>query len=173
MLGSPISAKPGQIIMQLWLLRHTRARAASGREKDRNRPLSDSGRYTAGRLGEWIRDNELTPPGRILVSPAVRTRHTAELVLEHSPAAEPSLEPRLWEALEEDLVRIINDNADDEGGLMLIGHNPGLEWLVRWLSNQRLRLGMQPGTLVIMEVDLPPAPGSGRIEKLIQPSDLA
>ncbi|MFW5926867.1 MAG: SixA phosphatase family protein [Wenzhouxiangella sp.] len=158
--------------MQLWLLRHARARAASGGEKDRERPLSDSGRHTAARLGEWIRENAGSLPGRILVSPALRTRQTADLVLAQTDA-EPSVEPRLWDALEEDLVRIINDNVDAEDGLMLIAHNPSLEWLVQWLSNQRLRLGMQPGTLAVMDIEVPPAPGSGRLEKLVQPSDLA
>lgn len=160
--------------MQLWLLRHARARAASGREKDRNRPLSESGLQMAAKLGDWIRNSGLTLPGRILVSPALRTRQTAERVLEHAGDAEPLYEPRLWEALEEDLVRILNDNADAaEEGLMLIAHNPGMEWLVQWLSNQRLRLGMQPGTLVILETDVPVTPGSGRIERLVQPSDLS
>lgn len=158
--------------MQLWLLRHARARAASAGEKDQDRTLTASGRETAGRLGEWIRESGLKIPDRILVSPALRTRQTTEQVLAALKAPEPKLEPRLWEALEEDLVRVIQHHSDASTGLMLVGHNPGLEWLVQWLANQRLRLGMQPGTLVIIEMPLPMTAGTGRIDQLIQPSEL-
>lgn len=158
--------------MQLWLLRHARARAAATGEPDRNRPLADSGLKTAALLGNWIIQSDFSVPETILVSPAVRTRQTAEQVLQAIDGPKPVLEPRLWDALEEDMIHVIKDHADACESLMLIGHNPGMEWLVQWLTNQRLRLGMQPGTLIIVKSSTPLTPGSGHIETVVQPSDL-
>jgi phosphohistidine phosphatase SixA len=81
------------------------------------------------------------------------------------------VEPALWDALEEDLIGVLQKHASADS-LMLVGHNPGFEWLVQWLTNQRPRLGVQPGTLIIIDADMPPAPGCGEIRKLVQPSDL-
>jgi phosphohistidine phosphatase SixA len=93
------------------------------------------------------------------------------LVLDGIEAPEQMLEPALWEALEEDLIGVLQKYREAES-LMLVGHNPGFEWLVQWMTNQRPRLGIQPGTLVIIDADMPPAPGCGQIRKLVQPSDL-
>lgn len=158
--------------MDLWLLRHARARAKTSDERDHDRPLTDSGRATARRLGEWIRQSDLTVPTTVRVSPALRTRETARLMLDGLEAPEQVIEDALWDALEEDLVGVLNRSRDAES-LLLVGHNPGFEWLVQWLSGKRPRLGMQPGTLVIMHADMPPAPGCGSIRQLVQPSDLA
>jgi len=157
--------------MELWLLRHARARAGAPGEDDIDRALTDSGRETCRKLGEWIQASGLSVPTSVRVSPSARTRDTARLALEGLEAPEHVAEPALWEALEEDLIGVLqkNQNADS---LMLVGHNPGFEWLVQWLTNQRPRLGVQPGTLIIIDADMPPAPGCGQIRNSVQPSDL-
>lgn len=157
--------------MELWLLRHARARAATQDEHDRDRPLTETGRETAANLSEWIRSSALSVPTRVRVSPAARTRETARLVLDGLEAPEQVVEPALWDALEEDLIGVLQKHAEADS-LMLVGHNPGFEWLVQWLTNQRPRLGVQPGTLIIIDADMPPAPGCGRIRQITQPSDL-
>ncbi len=157
--------------MELWLLRHARARAAASDEKDQDRPLTESGRATARVLGEWIGSSELSIPSTVRISPATRTRETARLMLDGLEAPEQVVEPTLWEALEEDLIGVLQKHQQADS-LMLVGHNPGFEWLVQWLTNQRPRLGIQPGTLIIIDAEMPPAPGCGEIRKLVQPSDL-
>ncbi|WP_376692298.1 SixA phosphatase family protein [Wenzhouxiangella sp. EGI_FJ10409] len=158
--------------MELWLLRHARARAVASGQKDHDRDLTESGREAARKLGEWIQTSGLTVPTTVCVSPSVRTRDTARLALDGLEAPEPTVEPALWEALEEDLIGVLQKYQQADS-LLVVGHNPGFEWLVQWLTNQRPRLGIQPGTLAIIDADMPPAPGCGRIHKLIQPSDLA
>jgi len=157
--------------MELWLLRHARAKAAASGEKDYDRTLTQSGREAAGNLGDWIRASGLILPSTLCVSPSVRTRETARLALDGLEAPEHTVEPELWEALEEDLIGVLQKHQKSES-LMLVGHNPGFEWLVQWMTNQRPRLGIQPCTLAIIDADMPPAPGCGQIRKLIQPSDL-
>lgn len=158
--------------MELWLLRHARARAAASDEKDQDRTLTESGRETARKLGEWIGSSGTAVPTTVRVSPAVRTRETARLVLDGLEAPEQVVEPALWDALEEDLIGVLQKYREADS-LLLVGHNPGFEWLVQWLTNQRPRLGIQPGTLVMIDAEMPPAPGCGQIRQLIQPSDLA
>lgn len=158
--------------MELWLLRHARARSVAPEGKDHDRELTESGVEAARKLGEWIRNSGLAVPTTVCVSPSVRTRETARLVLDGLEAPAQTVEPALWEALEEDLIGVLQKQQKAET-LMIVGHNPGFEWLVQWLTNQRPRLGIQPGTLAIIDADMPPSPGCGRIRKLIQPSDLA
>ncbi len=157
--------------MELWLLRHARARPATSNEKDRDRQLTESGRETARKLGKWIESSGLAVPVQVRVSPAARTRETARLVLDGLEAPEQVVERALWEALEEDLIGILRDHRDTDS-LLLVGHNPSFEWLVQWLTNQRPRLGMQPGTLAIINLDRELAPGCGQIRELVQPNDL-
>ncbi|MDZ7791939.1 MAG: histidine phosphatase family protein [Xanthomonadales bacterium] len=158
--------------MELWLLRHARAKAVAPDGKDLDRDLTDSGREAARKLGQWIEASGLSVPATVCVSPSVRTRDTARLVLDGLEAPAHTVEPALWEALEEDLIGVLQKHQQAES-LLIVGHNPGFEWLVQWLTNQRPRLGIQPGTLAIIDADMPPAPGCGRIRQLIQPSDLA
>lgn len=157
--------------MELWLLRHARARAATPEQDDIERPLAESGRDMASQLGRWIASSRRSVPSIILVSPATRTRQTAERVLAGQASVEPVVEEALWEALEEDLIGLIKAHQDRES-LMIIGHNPGLEWLVQWLTGERPRLGVKPGTLVVIEADMPPECGRGKIVELVQESDL-
>ena len=165
--------------MELWLLRHARARTIASDEKDKDRVLTESGRETARKLGEWLAQSGLDVPSTVRVSPAVRTRETAKLTLEGLEGPEQVVEPALWEALEEDLIGVLQKHRDADS-LLLVGHNPGIPTLVgallgasvSWLINQKPRLGVQPGTLIIIDADMPPAPGCGTIRQLIQPSDL-
>lgn len=158
--------------MQLWILRHAKARTALADEWDRDRPLTDTGREDARRLNHWLRQRAGRLPSRVLVSPAVRTRQTAELALQGLEIKPPVHDERLWEAGDKNLIEILSENGQSDGNLMLVGHNPGLEWLVRWLTGQQLTLGLQPGSLVIIELGLPIDAGCGRIEQVIQPTDL-
>ena len=158
--------------MQLWILRHAKARAALADEWDRDRPLTDSGREHARRLNRWLGKLGGPMPSKVLVSPAKRTRQTAELALHGLDITPPVHDERLWEAVDDDLVQILNDESPSNCSLMLIGHNPGLEWLVRWLTGHHLTLGLEPGCLVIMDLSLPAEARCGRIEQVIQPTDL-
>ncbi len=158
--------------MQLWILRHAKARQALADEWDRDRPLAESGHDHARRLNAWLKDCGRTLPDRVMVSPATRTRQTADEVLSGLDVPPPVFDERLWEADDDDLIATLSDCPDGSHRLLLVGHNPGLEWLVRWLTGQRLTLGLQPGALVIMDLALPPRPGSARIETVVQPTDL-
>jgi phosphohistidine phosphatase len=158
--------------MQLWILRHAKARHALPDEWDRDRPLTETGHGDADRLNAWLKDAGHPLPDQVVVSPAIRTRQTAERVLKDLDLPPPVFDERLWEATGEDLLEILDERGNGDTRLMLVGHNPGLEWLVQFVSGQRLTLGLQPGGLVILDCLLPTSAGSGRIVSLVQPNDL-
>ncbi|QOC21850.1 histidine phosphatase family protein [Wenzhouxiangella sp. AB-CW3] len=157
--------------MELWILRHAKARAPLADEYDQDRPLTEQGQADAVALNRWLARQAMRPPGRILVSPAARTRQTADLVLRDLDAPAPLIEPQLWEAGDRELIGLLQADPQQDS-MMLIGHNPGLEWLTRWITGQRLTLGLQPGTLVVIDTPDPTAPGSGSIKTVRQPTDL-
>ena len=73
---------------RLILLRHAKADWAENGLDDFDRPLSNEGRGEGLLLAPWLIQNDLLPD-HALVSPALRTRQTWELVGGHLPDAPP------------------------------------------------------------------------------------
>ena len=81
---------------------------------------------------------ELGPPvDRVISSSATRALTTAELVTREMgfPWDEIQIEDALYHATEEDMIDLINEQDDYLDGLMLFGHNPGMTYLVNYLSD--------------------------------------
>jgi phosphohistidine phosphatase len=74
-------------------------------------------------------------PGLLLVSPAVRTQQTAELLQVHAFPGVPVLTERpLYQATLAQLLDCLRDLDDAIDSVVLIGHNPGLSELCTHLS---------------------------------------
>lgn len=135
--------------MELLLWRH--AEAEEG-DDDLKRPLTERGRRQAKTMGAWIKAHQ--PKGlRILASPAVRTRQTAQ-ALELPFEVERSIGP---DACVSALIAA-SGWPQAAGAVLLVGHQPSLgrlaalllagheaEWSIKkgalwWLSN-RVRRG--------------------------------
>lgn len=153
--------------MNLILWRH--AEAADGSD-DFNRALTKRGRKQALRMAAWLA-GRLPADCRILVSPTVRTRQTAEalglpydICSEIAPAATAN-----------DLFVASGwpDGArKDKGSVLLVGHQPALggllalllsgepaAWSMRkgsicWLQNRQREGGTQTFLRAVMPVDL-------------------
>ncbi len=111
----------------LILMRHAKSAWPLGMG-DAARPLAGRGRRDAPVAGEWIA-RHCREPDVVLVSPAVRTRQTWELVDSklRVPAQRVQFDDRIygaswWDLL--DVIRLTNPTCDT---LMLLGHNPGIE----------------------------------------------
>jgi len=63
--------------MDLILWRHAEAREAHADESDAERPLTPKGERQAQRMAQWLHQH-LPDSTRVLVSPTVRTRQTAD-----------------------------------------------------------------------------------------------
>ncbi len=165
----------------LLLMRHGKSDWHTGARDDFSRPLSARGRRDCPRIGQWLATNNLQP-AHILCSPAQRTRETAEYLCDAAgiDLDRVTFEPDLYLADTRTMMSVIAMHAGNGGPLMLIGHNPGLEELLLYLSDptqipqERGKL-MPTATLAWLASDsrqLPPAAGRARLQRLIRPRDL-
>jgi phosphohistidine phosphatase len=118
---------------RLMLLRHAKTEndAPSGRDQDRR--LDDRGRLDAAEIGGWMARHPPFPDS-VLVSPAVRSHQTWDIVRERMKDTVPSprveFVPELYGADPSTLLQVIHAAApDDPRRLLLVGHNPGLHEL--------------------------------------------
>ena len=152
----------GLALGRLVLMRH--ADAAAGGD-DLQRSLSARGEADAAEQGRQLArwDGDIN---KALVSPARRTRQTAQLAL---PAgSELLIYDAIYEASVGDLLQVLEHAGDAEQ--MLVGHNPGISGLVSYLTRQSVH--MAPGAIVLIEFD-PPAPyplqpGCGQVAMTLQ-----
>jgi phosphohistidine phosphatase len=118
---------------RLHLLRHAKSGYPEGVE-DSERPLTRRGREAARRVGESL-PAALGALDLVLCSTALRTRETAELVLAGF-AARPRIQFEDWLYLAGRALLLRRLRALDEsaGGVLVIGHNPGLHELALALA---------------------------------------
>jgi phosphohistidine phosphatase len=112
----------------LHLLRHAKSSWKDDVE-DRERPLNRRGREAARLVGQHLRatagDIDL-----VLCSSAVRTRETLDLVLAgFTPRPRCVIEDGLYLADREELIDRLQQLAESQVNVLVIGHNPGLHEL--------------------------------------------
>ncbi len=142
----------------LLLLRHGKSEWHQQGREDIERTLTDEGRQEAAGIARWLVANALQP-NHMLVSTAVRTRQTCELMcggLERAPLI--SVQDELYLAAPGTLLAHIEALPDTTDIAMVVGHNPGLEELARMLagpdpdgdSMRGLMLGIPTAGLAVM-----------------------
>ena len=133
---------------ELLILRHAKSDWPPDMVNDIDRPLSKRGRRISKRLGKWLRSQALLPD-QILCSTAQRTRETALRVCRFAELPESliSWEPRVYEARLETLLDIVGNSPGGINRLLLIGHNPGVEYLVRYLADDSLEVWDTPNLM--------------------------
>lgn len=117
---------------ELILLRHAHAEAAGPGQDDRDRALSARGRAEAAAAGEWLRAHAHVPD-LILCSTARRARETLDIAQEAIGHGETLRMDGIYEATPGELIAIA-DAHREMPRLLMVGHNPGLEWLAALLS---------------------------------------
>jgi phosphohistidine phosphatase len=111
-------------MLRLLLLRHAEAVARAGTDLERR--LADVGRAGAARMGAYFRKSGLAPDLAI-VSPALRTRETFEIVeLELPLRPKARLEPSLYNASLGALHALLAQVPSNVGTLLIVGHNPSV-----------------------------------------------
>lgn len=123
---------------RLMLLRHAKTETDAPSGQDHDRRLDDRGRSDAAEIGHWIGRNPPFPD-QVLVSSAVRTQQTWDLVWEAMKDCVPSPEvetlDELYGAEPTQLLRMVRmASASDPMRLMLVGHNPGMHELALMLA---------------------------------------
>jgi phosphohistidine phosphatase len=145
--------------MRLYLLRHGEAEKAHHMGvSDHARPLTED---AVAALDQAAHRMALTIGhfDRILASPLVRAIETADIVSSafgHFPV--PELVDELNGEFDTDVVASLFANMVGDPTMLLVGHAPGLDELVRYLvAPEELQpiTHMQPGTLARVDLELP------------------
>jgi phosphohistidine phosphatase len=158
----------------LYLLRHAKSSWDDASLSDFERPLNDRGRRTAPFMGGLMKDRGLEPE-LIVSSPARRAKDTAAAVKEAAGlAAEIVFEPHIYEASPNDLRNIIASLDDKYSSVMVVGHNPGMESIVYYLTGQVS--GMPTAALAVIELDadrwVDVTAGCGTLNGVIRPKEV-
>ena len=158
----------------LYLLRHAKSSWKDASLSDFERPLKRRGREAAQFVGERLAREKLKNPV-LICSPAVRTRETAEHVLKSSKLrVEERWDERIYEASLRDLLQVVSEIPDDKKVAILIGHNPGFEELLAFLTGASRRMPTAALAKIEFEVSWKDIEArSGRLDWFTTPKELA
>ncbi|HYH50553.1 MAG TPA: histidine phosphatase family protein [Acidimicrobiia bacterium] len=119
---------------RLFVLRHAKSSWNNAHQADFDRPLAPRGEKAAEALAEHIGGWD-EAPALVLCSTARRAQDTLEPVRARLPrSTEVRLEDELYGASAPELLARLQVVADEVPSVMVVGHNPGLEDLVRGLG---------------------------------------
>jgi len=162
--------------MRLYVMRHGLAEDTSSTGKDRDRPLTASGRFQVEQVAHKLLQFHGSRLSRVVSSPYLRARETAEIMA--FLAAEEGVEIDHRDELrpDEDLPGPLLRSLVGEGqATLLVGHHPMVITLLRALVRDvgTLPLGLHPGMLVGVSRKKQDAPerlgGTFQVATLIKP----
>lgn len=157
----------------LYILRHAKSAWDDPNLADFDRPLNDRGVTTAPFMGEVMRSRGYMPEV-IISSPAVRARDTARLAKESAGfEVEIQHDERIYEASPQTLRKVAMSTDDRYSSLMLVGHNPGMEGFVRYLTGKLET--MPTAALAVIDLDIDSWKqidvGVGQLRQIIRPKE--
>jgi len=154
--------------MELYLIRHAEAEDAPPSGGDAERRLTPEGRHDFARVVAGLRklEPEFT---RILTSPLVRARQTAEILQEQLPGPRPEE----WALLAPggSFDRLLQELRDAGDCVALVGHEPGLGRFISLCVSGRAGDGtpLRKGGVARISFDGPPKLGAGRLVWFLAP----
>lgn len=161
----------------LVVVRHGAARMPETGEDDFTRTLTSEGEVGVERVAEWLAER-VGPCRAVITSSAVRARQTAMLLADRLLAApaELTLVPRIYDASRQTLVELVQ-GFDHSGPVVLVGHNPGLEELAKYLLDPEdgRHVQLSPGQALCLRLLAGWAGtgrGTARLEAQISPAAL-
>lgn len=157
----------------IYLLRHAKSSWDDASLSDFERPLNERGMNTAPFMGKVISRRGYSP-SVIITSPAKRAATTAEIVIESAGVnAELRSDHRIYEASPNTLRTVAAETSNDLDSVMLVGHNPGMEGFIRYLTG---RIEPMPtAALAVIELSIDSwkdlDADCGKVYEIIRPKD--
>ncbi len=158
----------------LFLLRHAKSSWDDARLSDFERPLNERGLQAAPLMGEVFKKNNFQVQ-MILSSPAKRAAQTAELFKKGAQInGEIKFDDRIYEASPSRLLEIIAEQSDDLIAILLVGHNPGLENLIKFLTGKIEAMPTAALAVINIEIDSwkNVNAANGNLQILLRPKEL-
>lgn len=159
----------------LYIMRHAKSSWDNPNWSDFERPLNKRGLETAPFMGEIIYKNNFQAE-LVLSSPAKRAKQTAVLVREVA-GIEPEIhyDERVYEASPQMLLQVLGELENDFASVLIVGHNPGIEGLIRFLTGESEP--MPTAGLAVIDLNVEKwndaAAECGSLRTLIRPKDKA
>jgi phosphohistidine phosphatase len=121
---------------RLTLIRHAKSDWSSAVRPDFDRPLNPRGKNAAPMMGRRMAERGIIPE-QLISSPAVRARQTSCLLARELGFPEKDIlyQEEIYAAGLETLIKLINSLEATLEHVALIGHNPGITQLARWLCD--------------------------------------
>jgi phosphohistidine phosphatase len=157
----------------LYVLRHAKSSWDKAGLADFDRPLNERGKSAAPFMGEVMATNGFKP-GVIVSSPAIRARETAERAKDGGHLqADIIHDERIYEASSRTLQTVVSSIDDEFESALLVGHNPGMEGIVRLLTGRSEE--MPTAALAVIDLDIERWSeidnGLGALRRLIRPKE--
>ncbi len=129
---------------------------------DHARALDGRGKREATAAGQWLAGR-----GRgvdlVLVSDAVRTRQTWELIsAELTDPPTPTVEARLYNCSPDDLLELLTEDRARVPVVAVVGHNPAVSELAWFLAGHD-GPGLVPGAIAVIEAGTDAGLSPGRV----------
>ncbi len=170
---------------RLYLLRHAKAVPAEPALEDHDRALAVRGMHDTGAMARYMRKNGFLPD-LILSSSSARTRQTTDLVLREI-GARTDYRDVLYLAEAGKILAQVQSAPQGAAGVMVVGHNPGLEDLANLLAREPVRRKERvrrdvleekfpTAALAVLDFDVEKwrdiRPGEGALVDFVRPKDL-
>ena len=122
---------------ELLILRHAKSSWNSDAPTDFERPLSKRGNRDAPRMGRYLEEQALRPD-YVISSPAERARQTVLAACRNFGMGESDIhwDQRVYHASTGVLMDVLSECPADALRVLIAGHNPGMESLVRTLCRE-------------------------------------
>ena len=132
----------------LYIIRHSKAKLIKSGQNDFDRKLSKKGIGHAQIMGDFLLKMGVEPD-KFYVSPARRTKMTAETIAEMLKYDKENFifENNIYEAGTKTLLDVVNNFDDQANTVFLIGHNPGLTMLADYLGDTEI--GFMPTSGIV------------------------
>ncbi len=144
---------------ELLILRHAKSDWNTGALADFQRPLARRGKNDAPKVGAWLYREGLVPE-HVVSSPAERARKTAEIVCKRLDYKKKNIvfDNQVYAAEVPGLLDVLARCPAAASIILLIGHNPGLEDLLRHLVGSELEIpkdGKLLPTATVARLEMP------------------
>jgi len=141
-------------MQRLTLMRHAEARWKEAELSDLERPLNRRGSAAAEAMARRLLELQLVPD-LLLVSPARRTRQTAEIMARALglSARRVLRDEALYLASADDLLKVVRNTGPRVAHLLIIAHNPGVSELVQRLVPEADASGLATAAICSMVFD--------------------
>jgi phosphohistidine phosphatase len=121
----------------LFLLRHAKSIPSEPGGSDFDRTLTEQGSRDAEMVGQYLGGRQ-RKIDLVISSPAKRARETTELVLHAAQlAVDVRYDRRIYDATSQDLLAVISEFDPQLESIMVVGHNPSMEDLLRSLTTRK------------------------------------